>query len=399
MKVIEIGLLLAIVLSVGTALWGTYVIDVADFTIHDVELYKKFGHWKNGSEAGEPSNDKVDVDTTSLVSLYEVQFRAPFVDIVRFSNNLVNNENFTDSDASKYRKLRHMVPRTTITYDITKSERTKEECYDVCHGDFDMTDSNAFSGSGSVSEMACYLLLPGCALHAGNIDDANKIEVLNLTLGDECVEDLEAFSGIKRKDKPMTARHFYFWAILVLWMLQALLTFFVFIVGGTVEYPSCKKETTEKQKNTSLFWMLLILLFLAVAITVLMALHANSMENATGIKKSTDVGNSEFKKDECYAEYYTNVFGYINNDYFKSSTSNFTWAPEFHDPDKNIEPKMLYKNAFRRGPRNYYMITGSVIAGIHIIVYGLALIFGSEQKYAIGAGDSSAMSHLSSTLF
>ena len=159
----------ALVLSVGTALWGTYVIDVADFSINDVEMYKKLGHFKNNSEGASPSKEDLPVGDKSLVSLYEVQFRAPFVDIVRFSNDLLNNENFTDSDASKYRKLRHMVPRTTITYDITKNERTKRECYDVCHGDFNMDDADdgfATNNDGSISEKACYLLLPGCAEHA-----------------------------------------------------------------------------------------------------------------------------------------------------------------------------------------------------------------------------------------
>ena len=164
-------------------------------------------------------------------------------------------------------------------------------------------------------------------------------------------------------------------------MLQALVTAFLALYGGKIE------------KGSPEMVALVVLLITATAITVMMALHANTMEKATGIKKANDYGNSEFKEKGCYAEYYTNVFGYIEPAYYTSNTKNFTWHPEFHNPDEKIEPKAMYKSAFRIGPRHFYMIVGSIVAGIHIIVYALVAMQGDIE------GAAGAMSHLSSTLF
>lgn len=344
------------------------------------------GEWKKASVNITSAGDE---SKLSLLSVYDVRLRPPYADIVRYKSSDYNDK---DGDWAKYRRRHHLAPITTFTYDMTQTseERTHDFCFDACHGFYvePITAHNTTppTASASYTEMACFMMIPGCSVHAKtfyNVTQNSVIpgtdkdtleEVANLQIDDECVKPLKRFGKTGEN-----TNNSWMWSIVGLWI-------FIFLGNLFLRY---SENTLCSIKLTSA-----ILFVASIAVVVMTAWYAHDIDRLVHVKHPLSHENkTEFFTPNCYASYYVNTLGYtqeINN------KTSFKISSNFFNKD-TLKPTHAYKQPFRRGPRHWYMIFAALVGFVHVLVYGL---IGVTVKKGEGLTSTfNSMHHLSSTLF
>ena len=331
-------LFVAASLSASFAIWGTFTSHREDFSINDVKMYTKMGHFKDGSEKANPDGDAIDMGEDAITSLYDVRFRPPYADIVRYSTLGVgvDAEKPKDEDWAKYHKRYRQMPTSVISYDMTKTsaERTKAECLDICHGSYAQDDGHAAQKTAdeaadpdtkkgnshcndddmSLTEQACYVLIPGCAQFASvaNGNHLTDTQYASLEIDEDCTKK---FKHVAKTGE--NADNTFVWVIALLWALMAF---------GTIMMLAMPDDSKQQ-------WPLIILLILALALCAMMTTYALMTNQTIDIKKPTKDGQSEFVVGKCYGSYYANAFGYVqakdDGNMIQEEKSPFTWDTDF----------------------------------------------------------------------
>jgi len=332
---------------------------------------KESGKWKtmevNGTQA---TKDEENV----LLSVYDIRLRPPYADIVRFSTANYS----TTEDWAKYRKRYHLAPSTTFTYDMNKpsSDRDEKYCFEACHGSYKEPWENFFDINkidSSNTELACYLLIPGCSEYVPNYFNYNLAGSEQLT---EDIQKLQISTDCTNILKRFTRS--WLWAIVGLWI-------FIFLGNLFLRY---------SENNIGITCFILGLASVAVVVlTTWYAVDIDSLVHVNNFNTGT-TATASFQEGSCYGSYYTNALGYTSE---TQNNISFTFADDYYTNDLR-KPTHAYKQPFRRGPRHWYMIFAASVGIVHVLVYFVIGKYMKSGDFTDGS-DFNTMQHLSSTLF
>jgi len=355
-------------LSAIFAVWGTFAISREDFSITHLGMSVSQGHFKDKNNNKIPSNATAaeELAKSDLLSNYDVQLRSPFVDVSRYYPTSYDDK----GDWSKYQKRHHVTPTATFTYDMTQSSDISkaEYCYQTCTGQF-------FEGpkqeDATYEDLMCFVLIPGCIQYYSQFYNADSY----------AQERIGTFSVLTVQEKGCTDKikmfkDVYLWAIVGLWV-------FIFMGNIVMQF--------YEFKNMEFGCFVLLLASAAVvAVTVPYAVNTDELVHVK-IDTDTPVAKGTFQHQGCYGSYYTNLFGYTTE---ISNDQEFTFVSDYFS--ENRKPSNAYKQPFRRGPRQFYMIFAAVVGLVHVVVYVIVL---TQSKKGGEKSSFGAMQHLASTLF
>jgi len=332
------------------------------------------GKWKNMKIDGtQAATDEENI----LLSVYDIRLRPPYADIVRFSTTNYS----ANDDWAKYRKRHHLVPSTTFTYDMNTPSNKRDEkyCFEACHGDYSSSYDTFFNKlkiDASNTELACFLMIPGCSKYVGNYFNYNLAGMQQLTEG---IQKLEISSDCTDIIDPFNRS--WLWVIVGLWT-------FIFLGNLYLRY--------KENEHCNILITCIILGAASIAVVVMTTWYAVDIDRLVHVEdfNKTTTASATFQQGSCYGSYYTNALGYTNK---TQNDISFTFADDYYTKDQR-KPRPAHKQPFRRGPRQWYMIFAALVGFVHVVVYA---VIGCTRSKGGGFASSNfdAMQHLSSTLF